>query len=167
MAKRSKLGRKPRDFYPTPYEAVLPLLPFLTCESFVEPCAGDGQLIRNLNHIHCQFAFDIEPDDDNILRLDALNWNTPTDTIITNPPYKRDMFIPLLSHFLNIAKVTWLLLPADFAYNKYMSKYLAHCELIVAVGRVTWFEGTKVKSMENYAWYKFTQEKTVTHFVGV
>ncbi len=49
MGKRSDFERVPRDFYPTPYEAVVPLLAHLpeNC-SYAEPCAGDGALIKHL-----------------------------------------------------------------------------------------------------------------------
>ena len=50
MGKRSDFERIPRDYYPTPYEAVLPLIPHLPQKpfSYAEPCAGDGALV---NHI--------------------------------------------------------------------------------------------------------------------
>jgi len=47
MGKRSSFKRVERDFYPTPREAVLPLLLHLEYgTAFSEPCAGDGALIR-------------------------------------------------------------------------------------------------------------------------
>ena len=43
MGKRSDFERKPRAFYPTPIEAVYPLLEHLEEDFlFAEPCAGDG-----------------------------------------------------------------------------------------------------------------------------
>ena len=49
MGKRSDFERKPRDFYPTPIEAVEPLLPHLPEGfKFAEPCAGNGALIEHL-----------------------------------------------------------------------------------------------------------------------
>lgn len=56
MGKRSDFERNPRDYYQTPYEAVIPLLPHLVAPhsargyvaNFVEPCAGDGRLVRHL-----------------------------------------------------------------------------------------------------------------------
>ena len=52
MGKRSDFERVPRDYYPTPYDAVKPLLPHLPENfTFAEPCAGDGRLIQHLkNH---------------------------------------------------------------------------------------------------------------------
>jgi hypothetical protein len=49
MGKRSDFERISRDFYRTPTEAVLPLRPFFGGgETFCEPCAGDGALVRAL-----------------------------------------------------------------------------------------------------------------------
>ena len=63
MGKRSSFIRKERDFYPTPYEAVIPLLPYLDRDAFCEPCAGDGLLIDHLekHELSCKEAWDIEP----------------------------------------------------------------------------------------------------------
>ena len=48
MGKRSDFERKPRDFYPTPMEAVEPLLPHLPEGfKFAEPCAGNGALVEH------------------------------------------------------------------------------------------------------------------------
>ena len=62
MGKRSDFDRAPRDFYPTPREAVLPLLPHLGQRTlFSEPCAGDGALVDHLQaagHL-CIFESDI------------------------------------------------------------------------------------------------------------
>ena len=49
MGKRSEFERVPRDFYPTPYSAVEPLIAHLPeWYTFMEPCAGDGRLIDDL-----------------------------------------------------------------------------------------------------------------------
>ena len=49
MGKRSDFERVPRDYYPTPFEAVRPLVPHLPDKGlFGEPCAGDGRLIRHI-----------------------------------------------------------------------------------------------------------------------
>ena len=48
MGKRSEFERIPRDYYPTPYSAVQPLLPHLPDRfEFAEPCAGDMRLIEH------------------------------------------------------------------------------------------------------------------------
>ena len=61
MGKRSDFERKPRDFYPTPMEAVKPLLEHLPEDFlFAEPCAGNGALIKHLETKGvCMWASDI------------------------------------------------------------------------------------------------------------
>ena len=45
VGKRSNFERKPRDYYPTPIDAVIPLIKHLPKKGlFAEPCAGDGRL---------------------------------------------------------------------------------------------------------------------------
>ena len=52
MGKRSDFERVERDFYPTPIEAVRPLVPHLPKTGlFAEPCAGDGRLIRHIEQL--------------------------------------------------------------------------------------------------------------------
>ena len=72
MGKRSDFERQPRDFYPTPMEAVEPLLEHLPEDfPFAEPCAGNGAL---LNHLEtkgiCMWASDIEPQAEGIHKYD-------------------------------------------------------------------------------------------------
>jgi hypothetical protein len=62
MGKRSNFERIPRDFYPTPFAAVPPLIPYLHgIRTFAEPCAGDGALVRHLESfgLRCVYAGDI------------------------------------------------------------------------------------------------------------
>ena len=75
MGKRSNFERIERDFYPTPFEAVEPLIPHLPDKfTFAEPCAGNGILIEHLqkNGGEVTYAFDIEPQNDSIKKVDAL-----------------------------------------------------------------------------------------------
>ena len=52
MGKYSDFERLPRDYYKTPLAALKPLLPHLQeVQTFAEPCAGDGQLIRLLERV--------------------------------------------------------------------------------------------------------------------
>jgi len=73
MGKRSDFERKPRDFYPTPREAIEPLIPHLNKHfTFTEPCAGNGVLIDHLesNGGYCVWASDIEPQKEGIVSMD-------------------------------------------------------------------------------------------------
>ena len=105
MGKRSSFERVPRDFYPTPREAVLPLLPHLAPGTrFTEPCAGDGALVRHLESAghHCELAYDIEGESLGVWPDDARTslW-LEGDAFITNPPWDRKVLHPII---LNLSR---------------------------------------------------------------
>ncbi len=159
MGKRSNMERKPRDFYPTPYEAVIPLLPhLLEGTRFCEPCAGDGALMDHLigaGHV-CARARDTAPQRDDIEEKNALTTLTGNiDCFITNPPWMWGILDALIS-FLSDQHPTWLLLSADLMHNKRMAPHMARCEKVVSVGRVKWFGN--MAGMENCAWYLFDKD---------
>tara|TARA_R110000751_G_scaffold291435_1_gene398414 strand:+ start:231 stop:770 length:540 start_codon:yes stop_codon:yes gene_type:complete len=173
MGKRSNFKRIQRDFYPTPYEAVLPLIPHLPDKClYDEPCCGDGDLIRHLTkHLHkCISSGDIKD-----------GWNA-TDTekcggnyFITNPPWPAigQQGEPTISIIKNLSSIapTWLLLSADFAHNKYFSQVSKRCSKIVSVGRVRWIPDTSDRKStpgkDNAAWYLFCIENQAnTTFIG-
>lgn len=167
MSKRSPgHKRNKHDAYPTPYKAILPLLPHLEpATRFIEPCAGDGRLIGYLQeHGHiCEAAFDIAPLDPCILPIDAryLRANQPYEerTIITNPPWSRDILHPLIVH-LSMLHATWLIFDADWGHTQQARPFLEYCHKIVSVGRVRWLEGTNLDQgtdgKDNCSWYLFT-----------
>ena len=153
MGKRSNFERIPRDFYPTPYAAVPPLIPHLRgVRAFAEPCCGDGALVRHLESfgLRCAYAGDIATGQDAL----ALDLYGNADAIITNPPYQRPLMHALIEHFTRILP-TWLLLESDWAYTKQAAPFIPSCTDIVSIGRLRWIEGTKMSSMENFAWYCF------------
>ena len=53
--------RKPRDFYPTPIEAVYPLYHTCQMDLVLQPCAGDGALVEHLETKGVSVPGDIEP----------------------------------------------------------------------------------------------------------
>lgn len=177
MGKRSDgdFERNPRDYYPTPYEAVEPLLPRLGVHdiTFAEPCAGDGRLIRHLERMghKCLYACDIEPKAEGIFTRDALTFSPENlfyagpmpevDYIITNPPWERkDDGGPLHEMIRVFSKIapTWLLFDADWMHTVQAAPFRGICREIVSVGRVKWIEGTKNSGMDNCAWYLFDAE---------
>ena len=128
MGKRSDFERIPRDYYPTPYEAVLPLVPHLPQKpfSYAEPCAGDGRLISHLakHGGEVRYAYDIEPRSDWVKEADALTQGyTQCEYIITNPPWNRKILHPMIEHFADF-KPTWLLFDADWMHTKQSTPYL-------------------------------------------
>ncbi len=163
MGKRSNFERIERDFYPTPYEAVIPLLKHLPDKSrFIEPCAGDGRLIRHLEGAghECVFACDIEPQAGGIEKRDVLffNYEFPDrphcDFIITNPPWERSCLHAMIFKFTAHAP-SWLLFDSDWAYTGQSKPFSKLCSKIIPVGRVKWIEGSKNSGMDNASWYLF------------
>ena len=164
MGKRSNMQRVDKDFYPTPYEAVVPLLPHLDAGTrFDEMCVGAFDLMAHLElegHT-CSRHNDIT----HATGFDALAvtacWG---DVFITNPPYAWGILEDLMVNFYNIAP-TWLLLPADMMHNKRMGKHMKHCLKVASIGRVKWF-GNQT-GMENSAWYLFdANQLNDTRFYG-
>ena len=84
----------------------------------------------------------------------GLTTTARSTSIITNPPWSRDLMHRLITHFQNI-RPTWLLLDADWAHTKQAAPFLAHCSDIVAVGRIKWIEGSKHTGKDNCAWHQF------------
>ena len=160
MGKRSDFVRRERDWYPTPPEAVLPLLPHLIqCPTFVEPCAGDGALVRALQAAGamCLDAFDIEPcESEGISARDALGpiEDLAADYIITNPPWDRAILHPMIQHF-SAHLPTWLLVDADWMHTRQAAPFMPMLRKVVSVGRVKWISGSKMTGKDNCAWYLF------------
>ena len=169
MGKRSDFERKPRDFYPTPIEAVYPLLEHLEEDFlFAEPCAGDGTLIEHLETKGvCMWASDIEPQAKGIHRspYDKLGFNELIESnyIITNPPWDRSILHPIIDFFAP-QMPTWLLFDADWIHTKQSKPYMEMCHKIVSVGRIKWFGNMTGK--DNCAWYLFDREVNNTIFYG-
>jgi hypothetical protein len=159
VGKRSNFDRRERDFYPTPKEAVEPLLRHLDPGTkFIEPCAGDGALVDHLRaagHI-CIQASDIEPRRSDIHACDALSIAWKPECFITNPPWDRGVLHPLVVHLSNQAP-TWLLFDADWVHTRQAEVYLPRLRRIVSVGRVKWIPNTTMTGKDNCAWHLFSQ----------
>jgi hypothetical protein len=167
MGKRSSFERRERDFYPTPYEAVPPLLPHITSNSFIEPCAGDGSLVNHFlrSGLYCARSMDIEPKANFILKEDAMKCKEVNHMIITNPPWSRDILHPMINHFRNLND-TWLLFDADWMHTKQSAEYMSFCHKIVSVGRLKWIPDSNSCGKDNCAWYLFKKEIGQTVFIG-
>lgn len=161
MGKRSSFERNKMDFYPTPMEAVRPLIPHLPKKmTFCEPCAGEGHLVRHLEALGhtCVSKFDAEPRSPDIRQHDA-SWIMAEDilgaeVIITNPPWDRPPLHQIIQRCANLAP-TWLLFDADWMHTNQAAPFLLMCESIVAVGRVKWIEGSTMAGKDNCCWYLF------------
>lgn len=159
MGKRSGFERIEKDFYRTiDPRAVAALSLHLEPDTiFAEPCAGEGDLIRDLERIglQCDWQTDL-PIDARSITCDDL---ASCDLIITNPPWSRPILHELILH-LSSLKPTWLLFDADWAHTRQSAPLMKHCRAIVSVGRLLWIPGTTMSGKDNCAWYLFDQ-KTV------
>jgi len=163
MGKRSDFDRIPRDFYPTPVEAVAPLLPHIPdFTQFAEPCAGDGALIDHLLHarqdLQCIAAADIEPREQGITEMpfEEFDVSSVDCMIITNPPWDRKILHPMIEHF-SAQNPTWLLFDADWMHTKQSAPFMPWLRKIVSVGRVKWIPDSKMTGKDNCAWHLFDQ----------
>lgn len=161
MGKRSDFARIPKDLYRTwDPRALPPLLRHLPrgCH-YVEPCAGAGDLIRQLKGAghHCIAASDIDPLAPGIAQGDALKLRSIPDSaemIITNPPWKRSLLHRLIPRFTRL-RPTWLLLDANWMFTDQAAPFLRHCPKIVVIGRLKWIEGSKDDAVDDAAWFHF------------
>lgn len=149
MGKRSSFERNERDYYPTPYEGVIPLKPFVRGLNYIEPCVGQGHLVKHLLDIsNCVYGFDIE--------VNALKYklDRQADCFITNPPWDRIILHSIIEN-LSSQLDTWLLFDADWMHTRQSSELIRKCSKIVSVGRLKWIEGTNHTGKDNCCWYLF------------
>jgi len=158
MGKRSSFERRERDFYPTPREAVLPLIPHLRgVRAFAEPCCGDGALVRHLESfdMRCTYAGDISTGQD-ALAVESYG-GAP---VITNSPWLRAVLHPMIAHFMRAAPFAWLLVDADWPHTKQSRPFIPHCSHILPLGRIKWIAGSDGCGKDNAAWYRFEASHT-------
>lgn len=184
MGKRSEFERVEKDFYRTiDARAAKALIPHLAEHTrFIEPCAGLGDLVTELEaYDHkCVWASDSNIDEEflkevpaRIRTCDAFSVQfgrtdivNSYDAIITNPPWSRPILHPMIEHFSKF-KPTWLLFDADWAHTRQSAPYMKWCRKIVSVGRLIWIPGTTMSGKDNVSWYCFDQNSEgVTEFYG-
>lgn len=172
MGKRSNFEREPRDFYPTPIEAVDPLFRHLPMRSkFIEPCAGDGALIKHIESAGhtCVYACDIEPQATGIEKRDVLFFDSqlpPCDLIITNPPWSRESLHSMIDIF-RLQAPTFLLFDADWMHTIQAKPFLPFCRMIISIGRVKWIADSESSGVDNACWYLFDKNYVDnTVFIG-
>ena len=175
MGKRSQYVRRGRDFYPTPWQAVEPLISHLPKKfAFAEPCAGDGALVNHIETLvedgWCSWASDIEPQKKGIhtkhFRDLGENEFLECDYIITNPPWDRKILHPMIEYFTAF-RPTWLLFDSDWMHTKQSVQYLPLLKKIVSIGRVKWIEDSKTTGKDTCCWYLFDSYDSLTiDFIG-
>jgi len=160
---------RPRDYWPTPRAAVVPLLPFLEPQTaFVEPCAGAGDLSGHLAAFGHTAAlqFDIEPQAPHITQTDATTLTAAQTRglpLITNPPWSRPILYPMLRHWLDEldAPFVWILLDGPWLFSIGASEWMQRCSDVVPVGRVEWIPNTTTGT-KDCAWYRLQPTVTTT-----
>ena len=158
MTKRGTvtMTARPRDKWFTPEAAALPVMDLIPPGTeVVEPCAGDGALVRHLPQLNWTVVADIDPDAPGMLARDALAWQ-PDRHVVTNPPYTPAIARELMSHWLQGDRGMTLLIPSDWLCNKWFGPYAQHVSRIRPVGRVSWI-GNGKGGFENYAWVQFAK----------
>jgi len=170
MGKRSTFERRERDYYPTPYAAIVPLLPHIgDVQRFDEPCAGDGALVRHLEKHGkiCTGASDIEPQSADIKCADATKRpDCSGDAFITNPPWSRPIAHKIIERLSDIAP-TWILFDADWMHTKQSTNLISRCQKIVSIGRLKWIPGSKMTGKDNCVWMLFDSNSIrPTQFCG-
>lgn len=172
MGKHSSFKRRKNDAYFTPYAGVTPLISHLPTQQFtyIEPCAGNGQLIGHLAASTgvCIKAYDIDPKEDFIEQADVLEmtFNTVPDFFITNPPWTRQLLHPMIEKLSDIAP-TWLLFDSDWIHTKQSIPYIPRLRKIVSIGRLKWFPESKMSGKDNCQWHLFDKpSNTPTQFFG-
>lgn len=162
MGKRSNFERIEKDKYDTvDPRAVPPLIPHLRQYQYIEPCAGKGLLIDQLtrNGCECVYACDTDPDGIGIDQQDALTIIGIKHQIITNPPWKRKLLHPLISHFITLGVDVWLLFDAGWAYTEQAAPFMQNCHNIIVVPRLQWIPGSDFSAQDDCAWYLFRSYK--------
>jgi hypothetical protein len=164
MSKR-RPGLKPRDRddWPTPWPAVLPLLPHLKPHtSFVEPCAGGGELVGHLERAghRCVLASDL-PTDARIARYDIAS-----DAIfVTNLPFRKRFEPGKIIENLSDQRPLWAIIYSDWLFTTSALPYLPRLRAIAAIGRVRWIPGSPTSGMENSCWCLFDRPQSDAHAV--
>ena len=171
MGKRSAFASNKNDAYDTTDpKAVRALLPHLAPgRRFVEPCAGKGDLVRQLEAAghRCVAAIDIAPRGPGIAVGDAAtlrlaDLDEAADEIWTNPPWTPELLHPIIANLFWQAPV-WMLLSADWMHTAQAAPYMAVCSRVVSVGRVKWVPGTPHSSLDNCCWYRFEARRPVIY----
>ncbi len=161
MGKRSDFERIERDHYPSPPEAMWPLLHYLPFRrKFAEVCAGGGRMVDffELHGHECTYACDIHPLRRGIrkraatdVRIEDVNG---AEMFITNPPWEREWLHPIIDHLSSLLP-TWVIIDADWAHNvtEPVPSLVARCAMIVPIGRIKWIPGSEHSGKENVCWY--------------
>jgi hypothetical protein len=165
MGKRSDFEKIPKDkYYTWDARAYVPVRSiFRKIGTFIEPCAGAGDMIRQLEKIgpRCTYACDVEPTGEFERIVDHGYEEIGTaifkhaDYIITNPPWTRSVMHPFIEWCIASGLPAWLLIDTNWASSKQARPFLAYCSDIVPTPRLKWIPDSKDSAKDDTAWYRF------------
>lgn len=166
MGKRSDFEKIPKDkYYTWDARAYTPMRAiFRKIGTFIEPCAGGGDMIAHLEQIRprCVYACDIEPTDGETTPIVKLSYDRikpavlkQADYIITNPPWTRSVMHPFIEWCIASGLPAWLLIDTNWASSKQARPLLAYCSDIVPTPRLKWIPDSKDSAKDDTAWYRF------------
>lgn len=148
------IKRKPQDLVSSPPRVASVLLSHVEIDEFIEPCAGEGELVKHLEARGCRCVWqsDISTGRDAFSLQDR---ELPDAPIITNPPWTREILHRLIPHFAKL-RTTYLLFDFEWASSLQGIPCMKYCTEIIPVGRVKWNPGKKYNNdKETVSWYKF------------
>lgn len=165
MGKRSNFERVEKDYYRTfDPKAVAPLVKYLPEDvSFIEPFAGDGSLILNIQkHLpksKCVWSSDVDPKAEWISPYDYED--VPYDEnsyVVSNPPWNRKILHEVIDFYHDLWEernvTTWLLWDANWLWTKQAKPFFNKIEYVIPIGRVKWIEDSNMSSKDDCAWFK-------------
>ena len=167
--RRPGLKQRERDDWPTPWPAVVPLLPHLPPGTqFIEPCCGAGDLIGHLERAGhtCVGAYDLPID------ARTASYAIEPDTIfITNVPWGRSFEPHKIIANLSDQRPLWALIYTDWLCTSRATPYLPRLRAVAVIGRVKWLPNSKYSGgMENSCWCLFDRpppdERATIHLIG-
>jgi hypothetical protein len=166
MTKRAfqKYERKDQDFYPTPREAVLPVVPYLRrdgIQTFADPCVGDRSMadVLEAEGFACTAWGDLSYGNG----LDARRWESDyfdgCDAVITNPPWDRASMPAIMTH-LSTFRPCWFLIYWDWLSNRAAAPFVDQLVTdIVPIGRVKWIPDSASVGFDNSCWVRMASDK--------
>lgn len=121
-------------------------------DCIIEPAAGDGSIINKLNHDNI-IAYDIMPDNNNIIKQDYLKLDTKNfyGNILTigNPPfgYRAQLAIEFFNKASEYSDVISFILPKSFrkTYIQNQLNIYFHLEKDIDIPINSFYTGTKVR----------------------
>ena len=175
MGKRSDFTRMKNDSYDTPTECVSHLVRMMALieghkypgepRRFVEPCAGRGALVDELESRYgwvCTDKFDVEPRAPGVKKADftkvTLKRLAPASAIVvTNPPWTRLLLHALIDRLIEAEAEAYLLVDGNWLFTMQARFYMKHISHVGVIGRVRWIPKSPHLSKDDAIWIRIAK----------